>query len=388
MVLDLSGLELGVDFFSHTWKHEHRHFLGALRDPQRMLSWNDFNGLLGRHWLEAPRMRVTRDRKPVPMSEYTRRIEGRRLRHQLHPGRLARLLADGATLTIDAVDDLHEPIGSFAAKLRRLTGRAVQANLYAACESASGFGVHFDPHDVFVVQLYGTKTWRLYGSAASDGTTDELYRAPDSTSPVDELNLKPGDILYLPREYWHDVSTPKDTFSLHLTFGVHPATGRDLVEWVINTVLLTDPTLHADIPLPTSDAGTNEYVQRLQQVVAGELRSSDLLQRFSDYWAGEDLGRIMPSFPHTTAVPDDPTLKVYLLAPLLRIRETPDGLKATFRGKEVGLSSHAGLILDRLGDLETHKLGALAATAGLPLKETAAIIYELTMQDLVAVVSG
>ncbi|WSC07830.1 cupin domain-containing protein [Streptomyces scopuliridis] len=39
----------------------------------------------------------------------------------------------------------------------------VQTNLYASLTAREGFGVHWDDHDVIVIQIDGAKRWKLYG---------------------------------------------------------------------------------------------------------------------------------------------------------------------------------------------------------------------------------
>jgi hypothetical protein len=88
--------------------------------------------------------------------------------------------------------------------------------------SAPGQGLvcHFDAYDVFVVQLHGTKRWRVGRSPAVESPVDLQY-APGTppnefhaavmgsglfeTDPteLDEVDLKPGSVLFLPRGTWH-----------------------------------------------------------------------------------------------------------------------------------------------------------------------------------------
>jgi hypothetical protein len=45
---------------------------------------------------------------------------------------LTRHLQEGAMLVLDAIDEIHEPIGKLAANLERVLGARVQVNLYAS----------------------------------------------------------------------------------------------------------------------------------------------------------------------------------------------------------------------------------------------------------------
>jgi ribosomal protein L16 Arg81 hydroxylase len=84
-------------------------------------------------------------------------------------------------------------------------GVNTEVNLYWAGASASnGFHVHWDSQDVFVLQLQGTKRWKIYEPnptfklpfarhKPNDWNNNEaLAHAPDA-EPILEIELKPGD---------------------------------------------------------------------------------------------------------------------------------------------------------------------------------------------------
>ncbi|MDB5308472.1 MAG: Cupin 4 family protein [Gemmataceae bacterium] len=54
----------------------------------------------------------------------------------------------------------------------------VHANMYLTPEGAQGFDAHFDTHEVLVLQLEGTKTWRVYGSARTAPLVEEGFTGP------------------------------------------------------------------------------------------------------------------------------------------------------------------------------------------------------------------
>ena len=71
---------------------------------------------------------------------------------------LTGLLRDGATLTIDRIDELHAPIAELCQTLeRQLDVVRVNANMYASWRETVGLGLHWDPHDVIALQVIGTK---------------------------------------------------------------------------------------------------------------------------------------------------------------------------------------------------------------------------------------
>ncbi|WP_328806192.1 JmjC domain-containing protein [Streptacidiphilus fuscans] len=64
---------------------------------------------------------------------------------------------------LNGVDELHPGLHHLAAELERWLRTSCQINRYASRTSTEGFGTRWDDHDAVVVQLDGTKRWRLYG---------------------------------------------------------------------------------------------------------------------------------------------------------------------------------------------------------------------------------
>ena len=106
----------------------------------------------------------------------------------------------------------------------------MQANAYYTPSSAQGFAVHHDTHDVFVLQVAGTKRWLWYEPVVELPTGDQRFSPErhDPGEPAADFTLEPGDTLYLPRGWPHEARTA-DSDSLHLTIGLHPQTRLDAI---------------------------------------------------------------------------------------------------------------------------------------------------------------
>jgi hypothetical protein len=106
----------------------------------------------------------------------------------------------------------------------------VRANLYCTPANSRGFDLHFDTHEVFVLQLLGKKQWQIFEPttalpldfvpARGGGKTSQDIDEAEVGSLVLEELLKPGDCLYLPRGFVHQAES-RDEPSVHLTIGVH-----------------------------------------------------------------------------------------------------------------------------------------------------------------------
>jgi hypothetical protein len=119
-----------------------------------------------------------------------------------------------------------------SAELDRLT-RALEMVLHkpvtaSAFWSRSGMRapIHYDDHDLLVVQLRGTKRWYVSGQPSDLRNTWSSMgeRTPDM-GPQLTFDVQPGDIMYLPRGTYHSVDS--DSGSLHVSIGFTPLTVRE-----------------------------------------------------------------------------------------------------------------------------------------------------------------
>jgi len=100
-------------------------------------------------------------------------------------------------------------------------------NAYLTPQGTQGFAPHYDDIDAFVLQVEGSKHWRVYKPPAksdmlaryssSDLTVEQLAALGE---PMIDVTLQPGDLLYMPRGFVHQADA-QATDSLHLTLSTN-----------------------------------------------------------------------------------------------------------------------------------------------------------------------
>jgi hypothetical protein len=147
---------------------------------------------------------------------------------------LSEAYAQGFTILVNRIHRRSQPIAELCQNLEAALHHHVGANLYLTPAGSQGFQVHYDDHDVFVLQLDGRKEWRIYEPreplplrTSRDRLDPDELGLPSQT-PV----LNDGDLLYIPRGWPHEALT-SELPSLHLTVGIHSAKWVDLVQEAI-----------------------------------------------------------------------------------------------------------------------------------------------------------
>ncbi|GIM95256.1 cupin domain-containing protein [Paractinoplanes toevensis] len=210
--------------------------------------------LLSRRGLRTPFLRVARQGKVLPAAEFTGSGgAGAEIGDQVVDDEVMRLYAGGATLVLQGLHRIWPPLIDFARRLGTELRRPLQVNAYLTPPAGQGFSTHYDTHDVFVLQVDGTKRWRIHEPVLADplekqawgGRADEVA-ATAAGEPALDVVLAPGDALYLPRGWLHSAQA-QGTRSLHLTFGVRSLTRYALVEELL-AMAAQDARLRATLP--------------------------------------------------------------------------------------------------------------------------------------------
>ena len=217
--------------------------------PKRaLLDWARFNALLDQSSIwTAQSLKLVFNGQPIPPEQYcveTRSQSGPVVHPS--PAKVQTLLAMGASVIAGDVQDLTPGLRALSHRLAREFAGLVGANIYCSFGGVQAFDTHFDLHHVFAVQLEGEKTWRLYENRAETPVSYPLeeaqvrpWFAETRGKLMAEVRMRPGDVLYLPRGWYHDALTTEGA-SLHVTFSVTPLYGRILFR-LLESAAMQDP---------------------------------------------------------------------------------------------------------------------------------------------------
>ena len=245
-----------------------------------LLSIEDLDSLIHQTSRALPTFRLVKDGAQIPVDQYTvdtvpwgiGAVSGFMDREAVRA-----LMADGATYVMETVQRVCPTIGRLSRTFEQTFHCPSPANLYVTPPGAQGFQPHFDVQNVFVLQLHGTKHWRVYGphvtrplpSQAIDGavTPGELLH---------DVTLEPGDLLYLPRGFVH-VANTTDTLSAHISVSLLPNTWADVFKSLTDT-LSQDVRFRATVSLqPEGPAeATDTQDEHFSALMAAFAQGSDL----------------------------------------------------------------------------------------------------------------
>ncbi len=251
-----------------------------------LFSWHDLNSILNyQDLVRVGRVKLFKSGVQLAQGRFIRtRIHRRSPHPYLLTSAVANALRDGATLIVDGVDEMCGPVSALAEDVERAVLARVSVNLYAAWGGACGFDVHYDDHEVLIVQVVGFKHWKIYGPSVrfpvdrqQSGVTMEANR-----DPLWEGILNCGEALYVPRGWWHEVS-PCNAETLHLTLGFRLPTGIDMLEWLLSTQLKQCESMREGVPLSDIPETQASYARSFCDTVSQICGQPDVMNHFSEY---------------------------------------------------------------------------------------------------------
>ena len=152
-------------------------------------------------------------------------------------------LRAGATLVINRIEAHSRECRRLCADVSRFAGLPTTSNAYLSFSGTGTFGKHWDTHDVFAIQLIGRKRWRVFPPTfplpLSHHTSESFSQQAVGCAQLDVV-LDPGDVLYLPRGWWHQ-AVPLAQPSFHLSVGAYTATVHDYLMWFSAQFLAQQP---------------------------------------------------------------------------------------------------------------------------------------------------
>jgi mannose-6-phosphate isomerase-like protein (cupin superfamily) len=216
-------------------------------DPGRfleLLSLQRIDELIASIDFEAGALDMTRADPPIHREDFTF-ASG-----MVDRGAVARHFQQGATIILPQLHQFDRTLASFCRSLSNELSCHVQTNIYLTPPDAQGFRTHYDDHDVFVLQISGSKTWRLYDTPVQNPFRGEGYQsgAHPIGEPEEEFVLKAGEVVYVPRGLMHDALTHGDEPSLHITVGLIVKTWADLMLEAVSEVALRDERFRRALP--------------------------------------------------------------------------------------------------------------------------------------------
>lgn len=265
----------------------------ALPDVARdVLSLADVDTLLNLEIVRFPYIKVNLNGSGVPEAGYTKDmvVQGMTITGVVDPERVHALYRAGGTITWASVNHIFPKVRDFIRTINNTMAVRTDAVAFLTPAEKKGYPAHHDGVDLFIVQLSGSKRWRLWSLADDRRSESASYTDETLGTPVIEESLKPGDVLYLPYGTPHATAAEGEP-SLHLSIMMRPRMWRDLFKETVAGILadeefLSYPPLCAEM----DDSIRKEFSEKMTALIS-RISAIDPETEWAQY---RKAGRAMP----------------------------------------------------------------------------------------------
>ncbi len=235
------------EFFSSYWGRRYCHLQRPGTTTCEWLTTEDIDTLFQSQSLPAASVNIFSEGKPIPIEDWSlERTSDRGCYRALDIERMFGCYRDGATVILNQAQFYVPRLSEACRLLTHELGFRVSSNVYITPPGSAGFVRHHDDHEVLILQTIGSKLWTVYQN--------------DGVEAV-ELRLGTNDLLYLPRGTDHAARAGSKEASVHVTFGMFPPYGFNLVEQLA-TLAQQDPIFKNAMPPASIESASDIGFQK------------------------------------------------------------------------------------------------------------------------------
>ncbi|WP_265528657.1 JmjC domain-containing protein [Sphingomicrobium marinum] len=227
------------------------------------------------------------------------------------------------TVRIPQASQLSPQLARFIRALEYLFSGMADTVVFWSGQGAEA-PVHDDEYDVIAIQLLGKKKWYVSREEASLRNPWRIGTPVPEIGRKSEIDVEPGDMLYLPRGTVHTVSTPSEE-SIHLSIAFNPVTVRDAMQAALD--YLSDEERF----LRENASGRGDAVARGGAMAPLEDRVREGLDRLVEAAKSDDFIRTAMRYRQSRLIGDMPKLdkgKPVMVDPDTIVRHSPTAVAA------------------------------------------------------------
>lgn len=189
------------------------------------------------------------------------------------------------SLVVQALDNFSEEAAEIIEPFRFIPHWRLDDLMASFATKGGGVGPHVDNYDVFICQGSGKRHWRVGDNTKqTEVIAHEALLHVESFEAIIDVELEPGDILYIPPGFPHEgiALEPSMSFSVgfraNSTVSLLSALADHLIDNELGTELLADPERQA---IANSGEITNNDYLSLKNQLTSLLDNDEIFKSFA-----------------------------------------------------------------------------------------------------------
>ena len=294
--MNIFNEEFKKEFYQKNFQKNYSYKPGLVENYKNIMSIEILNKMLSiKNIWNNQNFLMMLDRKRINFTEFSKPnldVTGNNLRPD--PKNVQKLVSKGASIILNDIEK-HSPELSGLANIFQLnTHGRCQGNLYFSMESRQAFGPHCDKHDVFAIHFEGEKTWNIYEKIEKNPINHPIFeysaeeRIKRAGKLINQIKMKPGDLLYIPRGQYHDALASKNG-AIHIAFGLTYFKPIDLISVLWEKFILND-YMRGDINTNANKHELKKILSKISEqfeLIINNDETSNILQSSMKNWPYE-----------------------------------------------------------------------------------------------------
>ena len=243
-----------------------------------LVGWGALRKMIevGNHPKKPDDIRVTKESAVVPPDQWS-------TGGKIDTAKLDEFLAKGYSVVVVRIEPHVPALAAICDEIKTRTKDGSFVGVVVTSSASVGaFKTHYDPEDLIIVQVEGTKRWQIFGPVVSNPVRGMPKQTLQDAKLIFDEVLEPGDLLFVPGGNWHHCESGLST-SVHLGFFIIPPTGWHAVNSAMRSLMSEDlfrtPLTRPD-GTPSLETLESEVKNRLIERI-GELNLADFVQGWS-----------------------------------------------------------------------------------------------------------
>jgi len=240
---------------------------------ESLLSWDALRILISRDLIPLKDIQVTIKGHEVPRLLY---------HHDSKPSavKMDALLEKGASVIVRHAEKYADTLADLSTRLVAALGEDVSIATIITTGTGGALKLHYDHTDVIVLQLEGSKRWRIYPNPADNLIAASATQEAPTGEPFFGEVLTAGDFMFMPGGYWHHCDNGPQR-SVHLGILLQPPTGYHVVRTLL-AHLATDSLFRQPLSRFANDADKSALEAVLRAKLMEHVRTMSLAGSATD----------------------------------------------------------------------------------------------------------
>lgn len=348
------------------------------------INWKLVNQLISRHDHTSSNFKLLKNGLILKYDYLEQYQEVFTTKYRANKLKLYGLMKSGASLALNKIENCPET-DQIRTQIAHFTGRQTIVSGYAAFGSEPSFGNHWDTHDVFAVQLIGKKRWTIYKPTESNPLykNSSVGKEHQCTSPpVMDIILEAGDVFYLPRGWWHEVTASGDE-TFHLAVSTYPPYVTDYLSWLLEDLSAKSEILRAPIE---PEAPESSVFKNIDSLLGTAIQNPENQKRFFQWFSSlqrVDSPYAIELFGNANATSIPHKSKIFMNANNCHMW---NGSEIIANGTKIKLNGLSKSIIQVITQQQGIQIDALVARfPDRPPHQIQSFIIEMILQDVLAI---